>query len=455
MRERILKGPILKTMMTLAWPVMVSNGLQAFYNLIDAFWLGKVSTQALSAPTLAWPIVFTFMSLGMGYQMAGSTLVAQYTGAGDQKGANRAGTQVFSFLFLLSIVAAAVGYGLAPGILKLLHAPSDVYPLTVGYLRIVSLGFPLMYGAFAFTGLLLGVGDTRTPMYLNGASVVLNAVLDPLFIFGWGPLPGLGVAGAAVATVLSRGLAGIVGIGLLASGRLGLRLCPSYLLPRWGYVKKILGVGTPNVVDHVGTSLGFTVIMGLVAGFGTTTVAAYGVGQRMINLFNTAIWGATSALLTMVGQNLGADQLARAEEITRRGIRATFLVLVGLAALLIALRRPLYLIFISDPHVIEQGSLFLAVFVPSVPFFGLFAAASSVFRGSGHTVPPMVMSLVRLWGLRVFLSWLLGYRLSLGPLGLWAGMSLSNLLGGLLLYGWLLRGTWKGKVIQPEEALAR
>lgn len=453
MRERILKGPILKTMMTLAWPVMVSNGLQAFYNLIDAFWLGKVSTQALSAPTLAWPIVFTFMSLGMGYQMAGSTLVAQYTGAGDQKGANRAGTQAFSFLFLLSIVAAAVGYGLAPGILKLLRAPSDVYPLAVGYLRIVSLGFPLMYGAFAFTGLLLGVGDTRTPMYLNGASVVLNAVLDPLFIFGWGPLPGLGVAGAAVATVLSRGLAGIVGIGLLASGRLGLRLCPSYLLPRWGYVKKILGVGTPNVVDHVGTSLGFTVIMGLVAGFGTTTVAAYGVGQRMINLFNTAIWGATSALLTMVGQNLGADQVERAEEITRRGIRATFLVLVGLAALLFALRRPLYLIFISDPHVIEEGSLFLAVFVPSVPFFGLFAAASSVFRGSGHTVPPMVMALLRLWGLRVFLSWLLGYRLSLGPLGLWAGMSLSNLLGGLLLYGWLLRGTWKGKVIQPEEVL--
>jgi len=213
----------------------------------------------------------------------------------------------------------------------------------------------------------------------------------------------------------------------------------------------------PRIFESMGAakdaSLLQTVIMGLVAGFGTTTVAAYGVGQRMINLFNTAIWGATSALLTMVGQNLGADQLARAEEITRRGIRATFLVLVGLAALLIALRRPLYLIFISDPHVIEQGSLFLAVFVPSVPFFGLFAAASSVFRGSGHTVPPMVMSLVRLWGLRVFLSWLLGYRLSLGPLGLWAGMSLSNLLGGLLLYGWLLRGTWKGKVIQPEEVL--
>lgn len=454
MRKRILEGPILKTMLVIAWPVMVSNGLQALYNLIDAFWLGKVSTEALSAPTVAWPVIFTFMSLGIGYQWAGSTLVAQYTGAGDRAGADRAGTQVFSFLFLLSLAVAALGYGLAPTVLWLLHTPEEVYPLSLSYLRIVSLGFPLMYGAFAFTGLLLGVGDTRTPMYLNGASVLLNAVLDPFLIFGWGPAPELGVAGAAVATVLSRGLAGLAGVGLLGMGRLGLRLRPAWLLPRWTYVRKILQVGTPNAVDHVGTSLGFVVVMGLVAGFGTTVVAAYGVGQRIINLFNTAIWGATSALLTMVGQNLGADQADRAEQIARRGIRATFVVLVTLALVTVSVRRPLYLMFIADPAVIAEGSLFLAIFGLSVPFFGLFAAASSVFRGAGHTVPPMVLSLVRLWGFRVFLSWLLGYRLGLGPLGLWSGMALSNVLAGLLLHGWLLRGTWKRKVIEPERVSA-
>lgn len=452
MRKRILEGPMLKTMLVLAWPVMVSNGLQALYNLIDAFWLGKVSTEALSAPTMAWPVIFTLMSLGIGYQMAGSTLVAQYTGAGDPTGADRAGTQVVAFLFLLSVGVAALGYGLAPMVLRLLRTPEEVYPLSLSYLRIVSLGFPLMYGAFAFTGLLLGVGDTRTPMYLNGASVLLNAVLDPFLIFGWGPAPELGVAGAAIATVLSRGLAGLVGVGLLGTGRLGLRLHPAWLLPRWTYVRKILQVGTPNVVDHVGTSLGFVVLMGLVAGFGTTVVAAYGVGQRIINLFNTAIWGATSALLTMVGQNLGADQADRAEQIARRGIRATFVVLVGLALFTFLVRRPLYLIFIADPAVIGEGSLFLGIFGMSVPFFGLFAAASSVFRGAGHTVPPMVLSLVRLWGLRVLLSWLLGYRLGLGPLGLWSGMALSNVLAGVFLYGWLLRGTWKSKVIEPTQA---
>ena len=454
MRERILEGPVLKTMLVLAWPVMVSNALQALYNLIDAFWLGKLSTEALSAPTVAWPVIFTFMSLGIGFQIAGSAIVAQYTGAGDREGADRAGTQVFSFLFVLSALAGAVGWGAAPGILRLMGTPSEIYPLAVSYLRIVSAGFPLMFGTFAFTGLLMGVGDTRTPMYLMGTSVVANAIMDPFLIFGWGPFPELGVAGAALATVISRGVAACVGVWLLSTGKVGVRLRARWLLPRWHEIERILRVGTPNAVDHMATSLGFVVLMGLVAGFGTVVVAAYGIGQRIIHFLNVAIWGATTALLTMVGQNLGAGQFDRAEEIAHRGIRSTvaFLCVVSVAAFL--LREPLYRVFIGDPAVIAEGKRFLGIFGFSVPFFGLFAATSSVFRGAGNTVPPMVFSVARLWGLRIFSSWALGYALGLGPLGLWIGMSLSNYLGGLGLYLWLLRGTWKRRLVgEPERAL--
>lgn len=451
MRKRILEGPILKTMLALAWPVMVSNALQALYNLIDAFWLGKVSTQALSAPTVAWPVIFTFMSLGIGFQMAGSTLVAQYTGAGDRRGANRAASQVVSFLFLLSVGAAMISWGLAPVILRLMRTPPDIFPLSVTYLRIVGLGFPLMYGMFAFSGLLVGVGDTKTPMYLMGLSVLTNAILDPLLIFGWGPLPQLGVAGAAFATVASRGMIAVMGLGLLASGRVGVRLCPSWLVPRWREIRKILEVGGPNAVDHMATSLGFVVLMSLVTGFGTTVVAAYGVGQRLIHLINVAIWGATTALLTMVGQNLGADQPQRAEEIARRGIRSTFGVLLLFALFTVLLREPLYRIFIAEAEVVAEGSRFLAIFGMSVPFFGLFAATSAVFRGAGHTVPPMVASLIRLWGMRILWSWALAYGLGLGPVGLWTGMALSNFLGGGMLYAWFLRGTWKQRVVEPEQ----
>lgn len=438
-------------MLALAWPVMVSNALQAFYNLIDVFWLGKVSTEALSAPTVAWPVIFSFMSLGIGFQIAGSAIVAQYTGAGDREGADRAGAQVFSFLFLLALLASALGWGGAPVVLRLMGIPGEIYPLAVSYFRIVSLGFPLMYSAFALTGLLMGVGDTRTPMYLMGLSVAANALLDPFLIFGWGPFPKLGVAGAAIATLISRGTIAVFGIFLLSTGRVGVRLRLRWLLPRPREISKILRVGTPNAVDHLATSLGFVVLMGLVSGFGTVVVAAYGIGQRIIHFLNVAIWGATSALLTMVGQNLGAGQFDRAEEIARRGIWSTVgaLALISVAAFL--LREPLYRVFIADQRVISEGKRFLGIFGFSVPFFGLFAATSAVFRGAGNTLPPMAFSVVRLWVLRIFSSWALGYAAGLGPLGLWIGMSFSNYLGGPALYLWLRRGTWKRRLVREAE----
>ncbi len=458
MRERILSGPILKTMLTLGWPVMVTNSMQALYNLIDAFWLGRVSTEAVSAPSMAWPVLFFTISVAIGFQFAGTALVAQHTGAGDRERADKMGTQLFSFLLLVSLAMGLGGYAAAPGILRLMNTPPDVFPLALQYLRIVSLGLPLMYGAFAFMGLLMGVGDTRTPMYLIGASVLANAVLDPLLIFGWGPFPELGVAGAAWATVSSRGVAAVVGVWLLSSGRVKVRLRAKHIVPRWASIRQIVRVGAPNVVDQAGTSLGFVIVMGLVASFGTVAVAAYGVGNRLINLLNVAIWGASTSLLTMVGQNLGADQVGRAEDIARRGIRATVLTLVVLAGLTVLLRAPLYRMFVPDPEVVAEGSRFLLLFGFSIPFFGLFASASAVFRGSGHTLPPMVFSLLRLWAFRIGLSWALGYHAGWGTAGLWAGMALSNVLGGVGLYAWLMRGTWRRKVIssapppRPQEA---
>lgn len=451
-RERILNGPILSTMLLLAWPVMVSAALQALYNLVDAFWLGRLGTAAVAAPGMAWPILFFFMSFAGGFQAAGATLVAQHFGAGDERGAEESAGQILAFLGLASAVLALLGFALAPTVLRLIGAPEAIYPLALIYLRIECLGLPIMFIAHAFGGLMLGLGNTRLAMYLSVSSLLLNAVLDPLFIFGWGPFPAWGVAGAAGATILARALVAAVGLGLVFSGRAGIRVHVQDLRPRPARILPILRVGLPNVLDQAGTSLGFVVMMGLVSGFGTAVVAAYTVGNRIINLVNVISWGAGSALVAMVGQNLGADQPERAEAIARRGISVTFLALVSLYFVTLFLRRPLFGLFIADPEVIREGAWYIAVFGTSVPFFGLFDGAAATFRGSGHTVPPMVMAIVRLWVLRVFLAWGLAYPLGFGTTGMWAGMSLSNFLGGLALVAWLSRGTWKRKVIQVPVA---
>lgn len=451
-RERILNGPIVKTMVYLAWPVMVTAALQALYNLVDAFWLGRLSTAAMAAPGMAWPILFFVMSFAGGFQAAGTAFVAQHFGAKDQKGAEEAAGQLLGFLGLVALVLAALSYAVAPHVLRLIGAPEDIYPLAVAYLRVECLGIPIMFLAQAFGGLVVGLGNTRLNMYLGSSSLIFNAILDPFLIFGWAGFPALGVVGAAVATVISRALIALVGIWLLASGRVGLRLRFKYLRPRLSKVLPILKVGLPNVLDQAATSLGFVVMMGLVARFGTAVVAAYTVGNRIINLINVVSWGAGTALMSMIGQNLGADQTERAEAIAKKGTVVTFLTLVALYFVSLLLRRPLFAIFVDDAAVIAEGSFYIAVFGTSIPFFGLFDAAAAVFRGSGHTVPPMIMAMVRLWALRVFLSWFLGHYLGLGTTGMWAGMALSNFLAGVAIVIWMLKGTWKVKIIKTTPA---
>ena len=448
-RERILNGPILKTMVLLAWPVMVTSALQALYNLVDAFWLGRLGTAALAAPGMAWPILFFFMSFAGGFQAAGSTFVAQHFGAGDRRGAEESAGQLLGFLGLLSVVLAALGYSLAPTVLRLIRAPEEVFPYALTYLRIECMGLPIMFIAQAFGGFMVGLGQTRFLMYISASSLLLNGVLDPLFIFGWGPFPAWGVAGAAWATVLSRAAVALVGLFILFSGKRGLRLSVRDLWPRLSRVLPILRVGLPNVLDQASTSFGFVVMMGLVAGFGTSVVAAYTVGNRIINLINVVSWGAGTALVAMIGQNLGAERYERAAQVARRGIAATFLALVGLYGLTLLLRRPLFALFVADPAVIAEGVWYIAIFGISIPFFGLFDASAAVFRGSGHTVPPMIMAIVRLWGLRVFLAWLFGYQLGFGTTGMWVGMTLSNVLAGIAIVLWLKRGTWKRRVVRP------
>jgi len=448
-RERILNGHILKTMVLLAWPVMVTSALQALYNLVDAFWLGRLSTAAVAAPGMAWPILFFFMSFAGGFQAAGSTFVAQHFGAGDRRGAEESAGQLLGFLWILSVILGALGYGLAPTVLRLIRAPEEVFPYALTYLRIECMGLPIMFVAQAFGGFMVGLGQTRFLMYINASSLLLNAVLDPVFIFGWGPIPAWGVAGAAWATVLSRAVVAAVGLGILFSGKRGLRLSLRDLWPRLSRVLPILRVGLPNVLDQASTSFGFVVMMGLVAGFGTTVVAAYTVGNRIINLINVVSWGAGSALVAMIGQNLGAENYERAAQVARRGITATFLALVGLYGVTLLLRRPMFAMFVSDPNVIQEGVWYIAIFGISIPFFGLFDASAAVFRGAGHTVPPMIMAIVRLWGLRVFLAWLFGYQLGFGTTGMWVGMTLSNVLAGIALVLWLRRGTWKRRVVRP------
>ncbi len=455
LKDDILNGPIIKTLLVLGWPVIVSNALQMLYNLVDTYWLGKIGKEAVAAPTVGFPVVFLLISLGFGFSIAGVSLVSQHTGAGSAENANKAAGQVISFMFVSSLLLSAIGYWLAPTLLEtLMGVPEDVYPKALSYIRIIFSGLPLMFVFFAFRSLIRGIGDMITPMLVTGSSVIANMILDPLFIFGLGLMPGMGVSGAALATILSRGIASLVAIYLLFSGKLEIHIHLKDLLLKLRWVKQILKIGLPSAIGQAGTAVGSVFLMGLISRLGVVAVSAYGIGQRLIRLLNVAIWGLASPLTTMIGQNIGAEQESRASSVAKRAYALSFSALITLALLVFLLRRPLFGVFIDDPEVIETGARFLSIFLWSIPFFGVYRLTSSVFRGSGHTKPPMIMSLIRLLPLRVGVSYLLAFGIvgiNLGTDGIWLGLFTSNFIVGIMAFIWFLTGTWKQRTIKEED----
>ncbi|NQT92582.1 MAG: MATE family efflux transporter, partial [Lentisphaerae bacterium] len=208
-------GPITSSLLKLAWPVMLSNLFQTLYNFADRLWLGRYGSVGIAAVQISFPLVFLSISVASGITVAGMALIAQYTGANREEDANLAAGQVLAFSAVLAAVLAVAGYFAAGPVMSLMGAEPELTAAATVYLQVIFIGAPLMFSTFLFAALLTGIGDTVTPMILMAVSVGANIILDPFFIFGWGPFPEWGVMGAAVATVLARGLVALVGFYLL------------------------------------------------------------------------------------------------------------------------------------------------------------------------------------------------------------------------------------------------
>ncbi len=454
MRKQILEGDIIRTAMTLAWPVMLSNAFQTVYNLTDAFWLGKLGPEAVAAPSIAWPIIFLLISLSGGFGIAGLALVSQYIGAGEPEKANKAAGQLLTILLTASSIAAIVGFFLAESILKLMNVPEGILSGTTSYLKITFLGLPFMFSHFGFQALLRGYGDTRTPMILSVSSALVDTILDPFFIFGWLGLPAMGVTGAALTTVITRGVSGVIGMYLLFSGKVGIKLKLAHLKPDFHLMKRIFSIGLPSSIGQSGTALGFNLLTSLIStedsvlGGTGLLLSAYGIGNRISSLVQIIIIGGVSALSTMVGQNIGADQTERVREIVKKLFIAFIAMSIVESIFIYLLRIPIYQFFIDNESVISLGSTYITFFIPFIPFFTIFRLCTSVFEAAGKTRISMSLSLIRLWGMRILLSCIFYYVFKMGVNGIWLGLALGNLGAAILSIVLLSKSKWQQKIIE-------
>jgi putative MATE family efflux protein len=293
-----------------------------------------------------------------------------------------------------------------------------------------------------------GYGDTVTPMKIVAATVVLNAAIDPFLIFGWGPFPKLGVVGAGLATVFSQFLASLVGIMLLTRGKTGIKMNLGSLRFNGEIIRSVFKIGIPISISQTGSSLGFTLLMGIVNTFGTSVVGAFGVGNRIINILVMPAMGLAQGSSTMVAQNIGADQIERAERSVWTAVWINSAAIFIFTTLLTFFGGYVTKFFINDPEVIEIGHRFFKITSYSVLLFSVMMVFTGAFQGSGHTMPVFIMQMIRLWGLRIPFVLLFAKVLGYGDNGIFWGMTVSNLVITVMAYLWFKSGSWKRKAIK-------
>ncbi len=433
-----VSGELLK----LTLPLMVGNLLQTAYNLTDAYFLDKLGREELSAPSIVLQILIFFVVFGSSLAAAGTTLISQARGKGSSARINLYASQTAGLMLGVSGVVMLVGFAVTTPLLTLLRTPADVFGFARDYMLIIFCGMPFLFSALLFRGLLSGMGNTKLPLRIQLITVGVNVMLDPIMIFGWFGCPALGVQGAAIATVIARAIAAVCAWTILLRGKHGIRLSLTAMRPT-KKMSMLLKIGIPVSLGKSASSLGFIVLQGLVNTFGAAVIAAFGVGSRIVNLMNMPSMAISQSTAILIGHSLGAQAHERVSRIIHASIKLTLGFLLPLMGVLYFGGGQITQWFVNDAETIAEGIIMFRILALSCVFFGLTHIVFGTLQGAGDTRPLLFLVSLRLWGLRVPISFLLANVLGFGPAGIWFGTLLSNLIGFGIGMLWLQYGSWK------------
>ncbi|PZX55777.1 MATE family efflux transporter [Algoriphagus chordae] len=443
------QGSLINTLFSIAWPIIMANILQTAYQLIDTFWLGRLGANAVAAVSISFPILFLVLSLGAGLTLAGTVIISQYKGANNQKMIDFSASQTVLIIFFISIFLAILGYFSASPLMNLVGAGPEILADSVTYFKVSSWGFVFLFMFFVFQSLMRGIGNVLLPMYIVLGTVLLNLFLDPIFIFGFGSIPGYGVAGAAIASVITQGLSALVGMIILFRGKRGIRIRLAHMKPQFKWVKRMFQLGIPASLEQSSRAAAMTVMVMLVTSFGSEVVAAYGIGARILSLVIVPALGLAIATTTLVGQQVGAGNIKGAEKVGDLSVKIAFFGLTGVGLMLFVFAEHLTAFFVpNDPQVIKDGAQFIRIMAPSFGLLGVQQVLNGLFNGTRFTQASLLISVFSLWMVRFPLAFVMSQRTDLAFEGIWWAFPLSNLVAALVAFIYYKTGYWKIRTLR-------
>ena len=436
-------GSINRAIFMLAVPMILEMVMESLFAVVDAYWVGRIGTDAIATVGLTESVMMLIYAVAIGLSMATTAMVARRIGEKKPKEAADAGVQAIILALIISTIICVIGVIYYRDILELMGASTSVIETGSGYTRIMLGGNYVIMLIFLLNAIFRGAGNAAISMRALWIANILNMVLDPLFIFGYGFFPELGVEGAAVATNTGRGIGVAYQVFMLSRGSEQIRILWENIQLKISIIKRLIMVSLGGIGQYLIGSASWVFLVRIISEFGSEAVAGYTIAFRIIIFTILPSWGLANAAATLVGQNLGAQQPERAEKSVWITAFYNVIFLLVVSVIFYIWAYTFVGIFSSDPLVIEQGVLSLRIICLGYIFYAFGMVVTQSFNGAGDTSTPTWLNLICYWLIQIPLAWVLSITLDMGPAGVYIAIAVSNSVLAVLGLIIFRQGKWK------------
>ena len=436
-------GSIRKAIFMLSIPMILEMLMESIFAIVDIAYVSQVSVNAVATIGLTESVITLVYAVAIGLSMAATAVVARRIGEKDVQGAKEAAVQAIALGIFVSIIVGGLGFLYAKEILALMGAEPDLIEEGYGYTQLLIGGNITILLLFLINAIFRGAGNASVAMWTLVLSNGINILLDPIFIFGWGPIPEYGVMGAAIATNIGRGTAVLFQLGILFFGWSTIQIKFKDIVIRFKVMLNLIKVSLGGIAQFlIGTS-SWVFLMRMMSEFGSEVLAGYTVAIRVMLFTLMPSWGMSNAAATLVGQNLGAKKPERAEtSVWKTGkYNAYFMALVSIVYLLFA--HDIVGWFNENPVVVENGGLCLQIIALGYVFYAYGMVVTQAFNGAGDTSTPTKINLVAFWMFQLPFAYLTAISFEMGAVGVFIAITAAEILLAIISILWFKKGNWK------------
>jgi putative MATE family efflux protein len=439
----LTQASIKKAIFLLAVPMILEMSMESIFALVDIFYVSQVSTNAVATIGLTESVITLVYALAVGLSMAATAIVARRIGEKDPEGAKRVTVQVIFLGILVSSVVSVIGILFPKEILGLMGGEQSLIDEGYRYTQILIGGNFTIVLLFLINAVYRGAGNASMAMWTLILSNGINIVLDPIFIFGWGPIPEYGVAGAAIATTIGRGTAVLFQLYILFYGNTRVRLALKDFVVNIGVMINLIRVSLGGIGQFIIGTSSWIFLMRIISEFGSEVLAGYTIAIRVIMFTMMPAWGLSNAAATLVGQNLGANEPERAETSVWKTAKYNAFFMVAVSVIYLLFAKTIIGWFSLDPEVLKYGALSLQIVTIAYFLFAYGMTVTMAFNGAGDTRTPTIINFFCFWIFQLPFAYFTAIVLDWGPIGVFVAIALAESLIAVIAIVWFKKGKWK------------